>query len=432
MISPRGPSSADAATGGDAAGMRILFLSHYFSPEGNAPATRVHELGRRWVRMGHEVSVVTCAPNLPSGVVYPGYANRLYQRESVDGIDVRRVWTFLAANAGSGRRIANYLSFLLTGGLAGLCVRRPDVVIATSPQFFCGVAGMLVSALRRLPFVLEIRDLWPESIVAVGAMRPSRAIRCLEWLERRMYAAATRIVTVGEGYRRKLAARGVAPEGVEIVPNGVDLGMFHAGAEGGAVRREYGLGQAFVCAYVGTIGMGCGLDVVLRAGKLLRERGRDDVRFLLVGDGAIRERLERDVRAAGLANVVFTGRLDKARMPEVLAAADACLVHLTKTELFQSVLPSKIFEAAAMARPIVLGVEGFAAELVAGAGAGLCIEPENEHELVDAVLRLADDPSLAKRLGESGRAGIAADYDYDRLAVRYAELLAKILAEARR
>jgi glycosyltransferase involved in cell wall biosynthesis len=208
--------------------------------------------------------------------------------------------------------------------------------------------------------------------------------------------------------------------------------MFHAGAEGGAVRREYGLGQAFVCAYVGTIGMGCGLDVVLRAGKLLRERGRDDVRFLLVGDGAIRERLERDARAAGLANVVFTGRLDKARMPEVLAAADACLVHLTKTELFQSVLPSKIFEAAAMARPIVLGVEGFAAELVAGAGAGLCIEPENEHELVDAVLRLADDPSLAKRLGESGRAGIAADYDYDRLAVRYAELLAKILAEARR
>src|SRR5206468_3090949 len=161
-----------------------------------------------------------------------------------------------------------------------------------------GLAGVLVSSLRRLPFVLEIRDLWPESIVAVGAMRPSRAVRLLEWLERRMYAAATRIVTVGEGYRRKLAERGVAPEGVEVVPN-----------------------------------------------------------------------------------VVFTGRLDKARMPEVLAAADACLVHLRKTELFQSVLPSKIFEAAAMARPIVLGVEGFAAELVAGAGAGLCIEPENEREL---------------------------------------------------
>ena len=148
MIPRRGPRSAIAATGGDAAGMRILFLSHYFFPEGNAPATRVHELGRRWARMGHDVTVVTCAPNVPSGVVYPGYANHAYRRERVDGIDVRRVWTFLAANAGSGRRIANYLSFLLAGGLAGLCARRPDVVIATSPQFFCGWAGVIVSTLR--------------------------------------------------------------------------------------------------------------------------------------------------------------------------------------------------------------------------------------------------------------------------------------------
>jgi glycosyltransferase involved in cell wall biosynthesis len=246
-----------------------------------------------------------------------------------------------------------------------------------------------------------------------------------------MYAAATRIVTVGEGYRRKLAERGVAPERVEIVPNGVDLGLFRAGADGSRVRREYGLGDAFVCAYVGTIGMGCGLDVVLRAGKMLREMRRDDVRFLLVGDGAIRERLEREARAAGLANVVFTGRLDKARMPEVVAAADACLVHLAKRELFETVLPSKIFEAAAMARPIVLGVEGFAAELVGGAGAGLLVEPENEAELVGAVLRLADDPGLAARLGAAGRTEIAARHDYDHLAARYAELLGKIAAEAR-
>ena len=177
--------------------------------------------------------------------------------------------------------------------------------------------------------------------------------------------------------------------------------------------------------------MGCGLDVALRAGRLLRERGRDDVRLLLVGDGAIRERLEHEAREAGLGNVVFTGRLDKARMPEVLAASDACLVHLAKRELFTTVLPSKIFEAAAMSRPIVIGVEGFAAELVAGAGAGLCIEPENETELVDAVLRLADDRALAARLGEAGRSEIASRYDFDALAGRYAELLGKLVAEGR-
>ncbi len=411
--------------------MRILFLSHYFFPEGNAPATRVYELSRRWVRMGHEVTVVTCAPNVPRGVVYAGYVNHLYQREVVEGVDTRRVWTYLAANEGSVRRIANYVSFLLSGGLAALLAPRPDVLIATSPQFFCGWAGVVASAVRRVPFVLEIRDLWPESIVAVGAMRRSRRVRFLEALERCMYAAASTIVTVGEGYRRKLAERGVAPEGVEVIPNGVDRGLFRAGADGSRVRREYGLGDAFVLVYAGTIGMGCGLDVALRAGRLLRERGRHDVRILLVGDGAIRERLERDAREADLSNVVFTGRLDKERMPEVLGAADACLVHLARRELFKTVLPSKIFEAAAMSRPIVLGVEGFAAELVAGAGAGICIEPENADELVRATLRLADDPGLAKRLGEAGRVEIAARYDYDALASRYAELLDRIAAEAR-
>ncbi len=409
--------------------MRILFLSHYFFPEGNAPATRVYEMSRRWVQMGHEVTVVTCAPNVPRGVVYPGYRNRLYQRESVEGIDVRRVWTYLAANEGAVRRIANYLSYLLTATLAALLAPRPDVLIATSPQFFCGIAGVLASGLRRTPFVLEIRDLWPESIVAVGAMRPSQWIRLLEALERRMYAAATQIVTVGEGYRRKLAERGVPSEEVEVVPNGVDLGLFRAGADASRIRQEFGLGDAFVCAYVGTIGMSCGLDVALRAGRLLRERGRDDVRLLLVGDGALRERLEREAREAGLSNVVFTGRLDKARMPEVLAASDACLVHLAKRELFTTVLPSKIFEAAAMSRPIVIGVAGFAAELVAEAGAGIPIEPESETELVDVLLRLADDRALAARLGAAGRTQIAERYDYDGLAARYAELLGKIAVE---
>jgi hypothetical protein len=411
--------------------MRILFLSHYFYPEGNAPATRVHELARRWVKMGHEVTVVTCAPNVPSGVVYEGYANRLYQRERVEGIDVRRVWTWLAANAGTWRRIANYLSYLLGATLASLAVPRPDVLIATSPQFFCGWAGVLASRLRGVPFVLEVRDLWPESIVAVGAMRPSPAIRFLARLERWMYAAATRIVTVGEGYAHKLVERGVPEAKLALVPNGVDLGMFRGAADGAAIRREFGLGGAFVCAYVGTIGMGCGLDVVPRAVRLLRERGRSGVRFLLVGDGAIRERLERECREAGLSEVVFTGRLDKRRMPEVLAAADACLVHLARRELFETVMPSKIFEAAAMARPIVLGVRGYASEVVEGAGAGIAIEPEDERELADALLRLADDPALARRLGEAGRSGIAARFDYDALASRYAELLATLGREAR-
>jgi glycosyltransferase involved in cell wall biosynthesis len=403
--------------------MRILFLSHYFPPEGNAPATRVSQMARRWVEAGHEVVVVTGVPNVPDGVVYDGYRNRLYQREDWHGVEVRRVWTYLAANAGTTRRIANYLSYLLTATLAGLFVRRPDVVIATSPQFFCGWAGVLVSRLRRTPFVLEIRDIWPESIVAVGAMHRSRLIPLLEWLELRMYAAADHVVTVGPGYRQELLERGVAESDLTVIPNGVDRGEYDPEAEGSRVREEYGLGSRFVCAYVGTIGMGSGLSVALRAARLLAGQGRDDVRLLLVGDGAVRAELEREAREAGLEAVVFTGRQPKERMPEFLAAADACLVHLQRTDLFRTVLPSKIFEAAAMRRPTILGVEGFAAELVGGAGAGICIEPDNEGELVQAVTRLAADPGLCKELGDAAFEKIARRYDYAELSRSYLELL---------
>lgn len=411
--------------------MRILFLSHYYPPEGNAPATRVSELARHWAAAGHEVTVITCAPNVPSGVVYEGYRNRLFQRETRDGVAVWRVWTWLAANRGTARRILNFLSYLVTASIAGLFAPKPDVLIATSPQFFCGWAGVVVSALRRVPFVLEVRDLWPESIVAVEAMEPSRLIRFLEWLELRMYAAADRIVTVGEGYRRQLVGKGVPEAKIEIVPNGVDLAGFRAARASERFREQYGLGDRFVCAYVGTVGMGAGLEVVLRAARLLRDRGRDDLRLLVVGDGAEREALEAEARREGLAAAVFTGRIDKARIPGLLAEVDACLVHLRRTPLFETVMPSKIFEAAAMERPIVLGVEGFAAELVREAGAGLCIEPESEQALVEAVSRLAADPQLGRRLGAAGRERIAGAHDYAALAERYAALLDSIGTEAR-
>ncbi len=403
--------------------MRILYLSHYFHPEGNAPAKRVYEMCRRWVRLGHEVTVITCAPNVPSGIVYDGYRNSWLRRETIEGIETIRVWTYLAANRGTALRIVNYLSYMVLAVIAGLRAQRPDVVIATTPQFFCGWAGVWVSRLRRLPFILEIRDIWPDSIVAVGALGSPRLLRLLERWERSMYRAATRIVTVGEGYQQQLEARGVDSERIDVVHNGVDRKAFEGAGDGSQVRAEFGLGDAFVVSYVGTIGLGSGLDVVLRAARLLESEGRRDIVFMLVGDGAVREELEQRARAQRLDRVVFTGLQDKARIPAILAATDACLVHLTGHDLFRSVLPSKIFESAAMAKPIILGVRGFAADLVERAEAGVCIEPENETELVAAACRLAGDRALARRLGESGRERIAAHYDYDDLAARYLAIL---------
>jgi len=408
--------------------MRVLFLTHYFHPEGNAPGTRVYELCRRWVKMGHDVTVITGVPNVPDGVVYEGYRNKFFQRESVDGIETIRVWTYLAANKGTARRILNYLSLMFTATAAALFVRKPDLVIATSPQFFCGWAGVWVGRLRRIPFILEVRDLWPESIVAVGAMRAGRWLRFLEWLEKRMYAAATRIVTVGEGYRDRLADRGVAPERIDIIPNGVDRGLFADRGGGPELRGKFDLGDAFVCSYIGTIGLGSGLDVVLRAARLLRDEGREDIVFMLVGDGAVRESLERRALEEGLEQVVFTGRQDKRTIPDFLSMTDACLVHLVRRDLFRTVLPSKIFEAAAMKKPIILGVEGSAAQIVREANAGICIEPENEGEFVEAVKRLSRDRDLADRLGQAGFDSIAVVHDYDRLAEKYAEIIERVAA----
>jgi glycosyltransferase involved in cell wall biosynthesis len=408
--------------------MRVLFLSHYFHPEGNAPGTRVYELCRRWVAMGHDVTVITGVPSVPDGVAYEGYENKCFQRERVDGIETIRVWTYLAPNKGTTRRILNYLSLMLSATIAALFVRKPDLVIATSPQFFCGWAGIWVGRLRRIPLILEIRDLWPESIVAVGALRAGRRLRFLEWLEKRMYAGASRIVTVGAGYREQLVNRGVATERIDIIPNGVDRGLFSNCSSGAALRDKYDLEGAFVCSYIGTIGLGSGLEIVLRAARLLRDEGRDDVVFALVGDGAIREELERKARQEGLTRVVFTGRQDKRTIPEFLSMTDACLVHLLRRDLFRSVLPSKIFEAAAMKKPIILGVEGSATEIVRDANAGICIEPENERDLVEAVKRLARDRDLAQRMGRAGFESIAAVYDYDRLAEKYAEIIERVAA----
>lgn len=410
--------------------MRIWFFSHYFPPEGNAPASRVFETARRWVAAGHTVTVITGPPSVPDGVIYPGFRNR-FSRDVEHGIDVVRVATYVAPNRGFLRRSLNFASYMVSATVRSLALEGPDVIIATTPQFFCGWAGVLVAGLRRRPLVLEVRDLWPASIVAVGALAPGPTLSLLEGLERRMYAAADHIVTVGEGYAEELRARGVDDGRLSVITNGVDLDLFSPRPASPELLQGYGLGGRFVCAYVGTVGMGSGLEVLVPVAERLRELGRDDVGILVVGDGAVRAKLEAEARERGLSGLVFAGRQPKAMIPDHLASAGCCLVHLRRSELFETVLPSKIFEAMAMARPIVLGVEGRAAQLVAGADAGICVIPEEPEELVQAILRLADDDRLCQRYGEAGRARAVADYDRVGLADRYLALLERVVAERR-
>lgn len=399
--------------------MHILFFSHYFPPEVNAPATRTFEHCRRWVDAGHDVTVITCAPNCPNGVVFDGYRNAWRADEMVDGIQVVRVWTWLSPNSGFLRRIANYLSFMVTATLCSLSLRNVDVIVGTSPQFFCGWAGVFCHWIRRRPFVLEVRDIWPESIVTVGAMKRSRLIRCLEWFERRMYGAASHIVTVGSGYKRQLMDRGVPDEKVSIVPNGVGDGALAVKSHAGLLRKRWNGEGRFVCAYVGTVGLAHGLEVVLEAAQQLKDAERDDVVFWIVGDGAQRSVLEEEASARGLSNVVFAGLVDKETVNGVLAAADACLVHLRGAELFGTVIPSKIFEIMAAGVPIVMGVRGESRDIVLEARAGISMTPDDAESLLECVDEIAGDPAAYQQ----GAGYVRQHYHRDQLAGRMLSVL---------
>ncbi len=397
--------------------MHILFLCHYFPPEVNAPASRTYENAKRWVRAGHQVTVVTCAPNHPAGTLYPGYTNPLWQWEVMDGIHVLRVWTYLSANKGVKRRILNYLSYLISATALSSKAGRVDVVVATSPQFFCALAGYLVARLKAVPWLLEIRDLWPASIVAVGALNNRKLIGLLETLESFLYRHADHIIALTWAFRRHIIARGVAVAKVSMIPNGADLDRFPSNSSGSGFRKQINVGNKFVAAYIGTHGMAHGLDTVLKAGRRLRHR--NDIVLLLVGDGAERNRLVRQKRAMGLNNVILLPQQPKSRIPGILAAADACMVLLRDTPLFRTVIPSKIFEAMAMQRPIILGVRGESRQIVDGGRCGICIPPEDAAALAAAVTYLADHPVQARRLGENGRRQVVSVYNRDHLAERY-------------
>jgi colanic acid biosynthesis glycosyl transferase WcaI len=410
--------------------MRILFLTHYYPPEVNAPASRVSEMARVWAAAGHEVTVVTAAPSHPKGKIYPGYRNRLFQQEERDGVRILRIWTVLAPNEGS-RRALSFLSYPLSV-LANLWRIPPsDVVISTSPQFFCGLAGIFFRR-RRRPWVLEIRDLWPESIVVLGAMKRGLVIRTLEWVEKVAYRSADALVSVTDSFVPHIQAVSGRDGTIEVIKNGVDLSFFttEGAAEAGPrLRSELGLEGKFVAAYVGTHGMAHGLESVLEAATLLADE--PDIAFLLVGEGSERQRLLRMRAERGLTNVHIVGQRPKSDMPGIWELTDVSLVLLRRLDMFKSVLPSKMFEAMAMRRPMILGVEGEARALLDAAGAGIGIVPEDAAELADAVRTFARDPQRRREMGEAGRRHVEEHFDRDVIARRYAAFLAHVVDQSR-
>lgn len=383
--------------------MHIVFLTENFPPETNAAAARVFERACYWVKWGHTVDVITSAPNFPHGRLIGGYKNRWYQREDMSGVRVIRVKTYITANEGFVRRILDFCSFMITGTAAGLFVRRPDVVVATSPQFFSAVAGWMVGAMRRVPFVFELGDLWPASIVAVGAMKPGIVLRLLERLELYLYRQSAAVAALTQAFKRDLVRREIPADKIAVVINGVDLPRYSPRPPDTELTTRWSLADRFVVGYVGTLGMAHGLSNVLDAAEQLRHRA--DICFLLVGPGAERAALIADLERRGLTNVVIGEPQPKEMMPRVWSVCDVALVHLKNTAAFAEVIPSKMFEAMAMGLPILLAApRGEASEILEADGAGLHVPAGDPSALSQAVVALADDEGQRQLLSRQAQA----------------------------
>jgi len=358
------------------------------------------------------------------GRVFPGYKNKIVQVERRDGIRVVRILTYVAANRGVLKRTLNYVFYMLAAVVAAPFLGRADIVLSTSPQFFNGLAGFFVSRLKRAPWILEIRDLWPSSIASLGAVETPIWIRLLERLESFVYHKADFVVPLTNAFRSHILARGGSPDAIEVIPNGFDLSGETDIAPPDSLIRSLSLENKFVAAYFGTHGMAHGLETILNAAELLR--AHRNIVFLFAGDGAERESLERLCNEKGLSNVLMIGQKPKEMMPVLWAIADVSLVVLRRLEVFKTVVPSKIFEAMAAKVPIILAVEGEAAELLKAARAGVCIKPEDATALADTILELSKRPKQCLEFGQNGLVYVKKYHSRRKFAERYEMIMKKL------
>lgn len=404
--------------------MRILYLSQYYPPEVGATQTRAHEMVRGLAQAGHEVMVITEAPNHPHGVIPPAYRGKAVTRSREDGVDVLRVWVKASPAKGFRARMAFYLSYMVMAAWAGLFLARGkwDLIYATSPPLFVGGAALAISYLRRIPLVFEVRDLWPESAVALGELNSPRAVRMATRLEEACYRRARHIVTATQGIQDRLLARGLPPEKVTTIPNGANTDLYSPRPPDPALRARLGLEEGqFVVLYTGLHGLAHGLETALEAAALLRDE--PDIVFLFVGDGPRKPTLKTLAAELDLTNVRFHDAVPEPALPDILALGHLGLDTRRRLEISRGTLPVKMFSYMACSLPVLLAIEGEAADLLQEAGAGVVVPPESPVELATAIRALRDDPARRAEMGERGRAYVVAHYARQTQAARLEKLL---------
>jgi glycosyltransferase involved in cell wall biosynthesis len=405
---------------------RILMVTHYFPPEAGAPQARLSALAAAWAATGDEVTVLTGMPNHPTGVLPPEYRRAIRRRERREGYRVVRTWLYATPNEGVARKTLSHLSFMISSVLlGGLACGPADTVVVSSPTFFSIGSAWLLARLKRARLVIEVRDLWPAIFVELGVLTDRRLIGLLERLELAAYAAADQVVVVSEGFRANLIGRGVPAHKVHTIRNGVSLGRFRPAADEDSpareeVRARLGArpGDCLV-VYAGTHGISHALPAVADAAALLDGQA---IRVAFVGDGSDKPRLRRRVAELGLANVTLAPAVPPGQVPELLAAADVCLVTLRDVPLFATFIPSKMFEYLAAAKPVIGAVTGESAQILREAGA-VVVPPEDSEALARAISELAADPARRLAMGRQGRAYVERFFDRTELAKEYRKIL---------
>ena len=367
--------------------MNILFITDNFPPEVNAPATRTYEHIKEWIKdKDIKVTVLTCFPNFPTGKVYDGYKNRLYRKDSIEDIEIIRVWSYIVQNKGFVKRVVDYLSFGISSFIVGLFLKY-DIIIATSPQFFTTWSAWGLSKARRKPWIFELRDLWPKSIKAVGAIKNKKIIKFLEKIEIKLYKDSDMVVSVTSSLKKDLVDRGIQKDKVKIIYNGANLELFKPKERDKELLKKLSLKDGFIVGYIGTHGLAHGLDFILNSIVDLKE----DIHFLFIGDGAKKEELVAMAKKLNLSNVTFLHAIKKEDVPKYFSMIDISLVPLTKNDIFKTAIPSKIFESCAMQKPVLLGVEGEAKDIITRYGAGVCFEPENREDFIEKLLFIKEN-----------------------------------------
>jgi len=406
--------------------MKILMLTQYFYPEVGATQTRIYEFARNLINHGHEVTVITEVPNHPIGIIHEQYQGRLFILEELDGIRIIRVWVWARQKKSFLNRILFYLSYMVMSFFAGLYFKgKYNIIFATSPPLFVGVSGYLLSIFRRGRFVLDVRDLWPAAATALGELSNRRIVRLAEKIEKILYKNADSIVAVTRGFCDFIEKRGGNRRKIHYIPNGTVVDLFMPQPPDLELKASLGLEGKFIVTFAGTLGIAQGLWSIIHAAKLLRHY--DKIALLFIGDGPVKKNLIELAQELKLTNTFFHPQVPITNITPYLNISDVLLVSLKNDVVFDTFIPSKMFDFMACGKPIILSVNGEARRIFEEAQAGIYVRPENFYELSNAIIELYENPELCCRCGESGRSYVIKNFSRQEQAQKLEKVFLKLL-----